>query len=183
MSYILEALGKAEKTRKQEHLTELASDLYRPSQRSAADRWLKGVLWVLVPLISFLLGYLARPYIERVHINIDGAPTVNNTAATKTKQAKPTPKLITSNAAVEAVLEQRKSPEVTTQPVQQNDAHTNLTVSVISFSDTATERFAMVNGVIVKEGDTLGSGERVVQIDKTSVLLDRLGQSFVVTLL
>ncbi len=45
----------------------------------------------------------------------------------------------------------------------------DITISVISYSDQPQQRFAMINGAIVKEGDVLAEGYEVVQINNETV--------------
>ncbi len=179
MSYILEALNKAETTRKQENLSELPSGLYRPSTVSAPHRWLKRALFLLTLLLCFILGYVARPYIDNMQISFSKPEsqvlTVIDPTAEPPKVA--LPKIVSSDARVETVLQDlRLSAQEKLEP-----ASTEPLLSVISYSADSTERFAMINNIILYEGDVLSSGEQLVQIDKNSVLLEKEGESFVLT--
>ncbi|MFT5573492.1 MAG: hypothetical protein ACI9FR_002427 [Cryomorphaceae bacterium] len=174
MSYILDALGKAEVTRKQENLNELSSGVYRPVAESGTRKFIRVTLFILIPVLSFYFGFLVRPYFDNVQISFDVPSATPSAAVVIPKIKAKEPKLEISNTRVETGLQD--APQETLET-----AASELLLSVVSYSETASERFAMINGLIVNEGDILSSGEQVLQIDKTSVLLEKEDQSFVVT--
>lgn len=150
MSTILEALQKSEQERKLNRLPTL-SDMPAPQEPS---KWplILGVLLCIVALIVlfFAVFWLGKGSVQpSVAISTDAPITVS-----EARQAAP-------QAA-------------TTEPI--ND---NVIVNVISFSEDSYQRFAMVDGKMVREGEFVRAGLQVEKIHADSVVLNLRGKQII----
>ncbi len=157
MSFLLDALGKADHDRRRADVPELKT--YNQDNRSSLRRSLRAFVLMSLLLISFVLGYFMRPYLEPVlfegsSVNTGSVPETRDTQAKSTPVLDPSP------------VEQIAPPEVVARVLE---------LEVISHSDVPAVRFAMINGVVVHEGDVLSTGERLLKIEPNAVVLDRAG--------
>ncbi len=165
MSFLLDALGKADDDRRRAAVPELRT---RGHQRNMPTRSVfRIVLLMLLALISFALGFLSRPYLEpgyTISIVRDGEnAAVSSSAETNTAAA----------PAQNQFVRQKET---------QTPAATPIELSVISYSRVPTERFAMLNGFLMYEGDILSVGERLIEIRPDGVLLEKDGRQYKLSL-
>ena len=160
MSFSLDALGKADDDRRRATVPELrAPGHQRNTPTRSAFRIL--ILMVLL-LISFLLGFLSRPYVDSGYA-IKIVRDVENTAALSKEGSDTLPLAHPSPAAHDEM---------------QLPASLPIELSVISYSSVPTERFAMLNGFLMYEGDILSAGERLIEIKPDGVLLEKDGRQY-----
>lgn len=117
---------------------------------------------MVLVLVSFVLGFLSRPY-------VDSGYTIN----------------IVRDGDTMAVLSKEggeplalKPPNTVTQSEMQLMPSLPIELSVISYSSVPTERFAMLNGFLMYEGDILSAGERLIEIRSDGVLLEKDGRQY-----
>ncbi len=165
MSYILEALGKAEqKRRADDDIPELSSALYEGKHLEVRPFWQTLLAWLGGFLIAFTLGALARPAIDRLFAD---APTQAQSVLVNAAQTAPdqTPK---------------EAPSVATKPADNPapDGLSRFKLSVISWSDKPSKRFGMINNGVIHEGDVLPGDYKVVKIEKNHLRLRKAGETF-----
>lgn len=160
MSFLLDALGKADDDRRRAHIPELRT---RREPSSSAWRYVfLGVIATTLLVFSFAAGYMLRPSIE--------ARIAGKTNYTVTP---PNPVALATGDEIRKVARPGDS---ATHPLQ--DTNSPLELEVISWSEQPEARFAMLNGVVVREGDLLGTGERLLGIEQNAVVLEKDGNSF-----
>lgn len=150
MSFLLDALGKADDDRRRAEVPELKT--YRQRKRSLLSRVLRIALLLVSWLVVFALGYFLRPHLE-------AAWSPGNEAS----------RAVASEPPAEGMIDLATSQ--VPPPAQTNKEISALDLEVISWSENPQARFAMINGVVVYEGDTLSSGERLVEIKDDAVIL------------
>jgi len=147
MSTILEALKKSEQERKLNKLPTL-NDMPPPQERA---RWPIGLLVTVCVLLVALLLLLAvrwwQPYWGQ-----------SNQQKSEVR--------IVSNETIGL------SNEGDAQSTQGNE----IVVNVISYSDTPDQRFAMINGKMVRENEFVRAGLRVDKIEPDGVVLNMRGE-------
>jgi hypothetical protein len=157
MSFLLDALGKAETDRDQGQIPELKTPASR--RKSPFKRALQMGLLLCLLLASFALGFIARPYFDDKVANVS-----------------PTGQIATSSTAVSKVSESLNDPVVDKPTtVVQADKHP-INISAISYSENPEIRFVMLNNSVMYEGDELVTGERIVRIEQHGVVLEKAGQ-------
>jgi hypothetical protein len=161
MSFLLDALGKADHDRRQAEVPELRT--YNQARRSPLGRALRVFGLVGLLMSCFALGYILRPYLEA--INFDHAePSTSNVSAPKLE--KPASEDVTAQPSQTAV--------VNNVPLQA--ASKAYELEVISYSEYPAARFVMINGAMVHEGEILGSGEVLLLIEPDGVVLEKAGK-------
>ena len=161
MSFLLDALGKADHDRRRSEVPELRT--YEQRGGSSLRSILRGVLIISLLLLSFAAGYVLRPVLENAvfgGILLARAPVE--------EQGIDTP------AGVGAASEPDPVAPLASDTIRMPGAIPVL--EVISYSETPSARFAMINGAVVYEGEVLATGERVLEIEANAVLLDRSGE-------
>ena len=151
MSFLLDALGKADDDRRRAEVPELRT--YRHRKTSVAGRIGRSLLLLLVLLGAFAGGYLARPWLDAWWSPAETASSLN-----------------TAPASAEPAAGPAASPP---RPAAASGAVAGLELEVISWSERPQARFAMINGEVVHEGDTLASGERLLRIETDAVILQQ----------
>lgn len=160
MSFLLDALGKADDDRRRATVPELRAPGHRRNTPTRSA--FRIVLLMVLLLISFALGFLSRPYFDSGYA-IKIVRDVENSAALAKE--------------VDATLPLAR-PNATTQDEMQLPASLPIELSVISYSSVPTERFAMLNGFLMYEGDILSAGERLIEIKPGGVLLEKDGRQY-----
>lgn len=157
MSFLLDALGKAETDRDQGQIPELKTPV--PRRKSPLNRALQIGLLLCLLFASFVLGYIARPYLEKktANVNLADQATISAAAVSKVVETPDAPTIVKPTIAAQA------------------DDH-SIILSAISFSDKPEIRFVMLNNSVMYEGDELATGERVVRIERHGVVLEKSGQ-------
>ena len=158
MSFLLDALGKADNDRRSAEVPELRT--YNQGHRSPFRRLLRILIWVSLVLLSFELGYFLRPYLE---INLSGEPLAQKAEVSRMR----------SDVANVAPTPEQAPPVVVAPPEVMARV---LELEVISYSESPDVRFAMINGSLVHEGDVLDTGEHLIKIEPNAVVLDRAGK-------
>lgn len=161
MSFLLDALGKADDDRRKAEVPELRT--YRRRETTVWGRIGRASVLIVLLLVAFGSGYLARPWLEtswlaEKEVNTVAGPVQTTVAAPDVTTAKPVGGPQTT--AVTSVLE----------------------LEVISWSERPQARFAMINGSVVHEGDTLDSGERLLRIEQDAVVLKQSDQTIRLTM-
>lgn len=146
MSFLLDALGKADDDRRRAEVPELRN--FRRPPSSPLGRALRAFVLLLVLGLVFALGYFSRPYVDQLLAD-DQAEAVAAPAATVAETAVQLPAADTQTAESKLELE------------------------VISWSPRQQARFAMIDGIVLHEGDELESGERLLEIENEAVVLQR----------
>lgn len=160
MSFLLDALGKADNDRRRAAVPELRT---RGHKRNTPTRKaFRIVLLMFLALISFVLGFLSRPYIEPGYTISIIREESNAVALSDADGDK-------SRSAPLNIAEKEKLQPSLVQQIE---------LSVISYSSVPTERFAMLNGFLMYEGDILSAGERLIEIQPDGVLLEKDGRQY-----
>lgn len=188
MSYILDSLGKAEQTRLDQHSPELrqvfdgglapvraskispifhlsgifiaffAGVLIGPSLVATLNKYTSPEL---LPnnsvIVDPIKGYAKR--IKQDQINLVPPLKSDTTSILKIPRIKP---VIKANEPVLVSLNPVTDVSIS-NPIQA------VNISVISYSDLASQRFAMINGSIVKQGDILAQGYVIKKINPDTV--------------
>ena len=163
MSFLLDALGKADEDRRRAEVPELRT--YRQSYRSPWRRVLSGLFVLFFMVLSFVAGYMLRPYLESRFAQ-QTAPVADAPPPASVPPATQAP-------AAAAVAEAPRG----TLPINVQDATVpGLELEVISYSENPSARFAMINGLVLHEGDVLQTGEQLLVIERDAVILERAGQ-------
>jgi hypothetical protein len=160
MSFLLDALGKADHDRRQSEVPELRT--YNQVRRSTIGRVLRGVGLVGLLILCFALGYALRPYLERL-VSDPLEPGMSNV-----------PAQIMEKPANEDIIAQ-PSPAATVNLPSEPDSQA-YALEVISYSESPAARFAMINGAMVREGEVLRSGEVLLFIESDAVVLEKAGK-------
>ena len=147
MSTILDALKKSEQERKLNRVPTL-SDMTAPPEASKGPLVLGVVLCVLAFLILMVTVFLwGKGSVATSSLPVPGA-------ALNSPQTNPlTASVDTSGTASDDII-----------------------VNVISFSNDLNQRFAMINGKMVREGEFVRAGLQVEEIHMDSVVLNYRGQ-------
>ena len=163
MSFLLDALGKADDDRRRAEVPEL-----RTYQRKDASLWARvgrALLLLVLLLGAFAGGYLARPGLEGLW-----SPEQKPDSAR------------TANTAPEPLAAVNKSLPVPASSPEAPATKSTLELEVISWSERPHARFAMINGAVVHEGDTLATGELLLRIEQNAVVLQQSDQTFRLTM-
>ena len=164
MSFLLDALGKADDDRQRAAVPELRTP--RHQRNTPTRRVFKVVLWLSLMLVSFALGFFSRPYLEPGYtisiVRDDANVSAQSQAGDKTTAAESL-NVVAGGSA---------------QPVPPTAVSPVIELSVISYSSVPTERFAMLNGFLMYEGDVLSGGERLIEIKTDGVLLEKDGRQY-----
>ena len=160
MSFLLDALGKADDDRRRAEVPELRT--YRHRKSSVLSRVGRGLLLLILVLGAFAGGYFARPWLDTAWSSGEVGKTAGTPAA--------------DNPAVTGPPAEEASPSDSLV------APAGLELEVISWSERPQARFAMINGAVVHEGDTLASGERLLRIEEDAVVLQQSGQTMRLTM-
>ena len=155
MSFLLDALSKADEDRRRAEVPELRS--YHRRKPSAWGRAWRALLLLILLLGAFAGGYFARPWLEPVLAPDRGLSLVAEPVA-------------------------RTAPAQVATPAPPPQAAARLVLEVVSWSERPQARFAMINGVVVYEGDTLDSGEQVLRIESEAVVLQSAGETIRLTM-
>jgi hypothetical protein len=159
MSFLLDALGKADHDRRRAEVPELRT--FRSGDRSTLRRVLSVLLLAGLIIFAFALGYLLRPVLEPV---LSGTQSVRLASAPLIETAIIEP--LEHPATVPPVKNSVRLEQAASLPV----------LEVISYSIKPAGRFAMIDGTLLYEGDTLHSGETLLSIEQDAVVIDREGQ-------
>ncbi len=160
MSFLLDALGKADHDRRQSEVPELRT--YNQAGHSPIGRVLRGFALAGLLILCFALGYALRPYLETVVSGQAEPGRLNEPAQAPGKPA---------NETVSSQSESVAKVDLPPQPAGQA-----YEIEVISYSEYPTARFAMINGAMVHEGEVLVSGEVLLLIESDAVVLERAGK-------
>lgn len=169
MSFLLDALGKADDDRRRSAVPELRASGW---QRNTPKRSLfRVVLLLVVVLVSFAMGFFSRPYFEPGY-TISIVRDAQN-IATSSKQGSEKPSLERPNMENSEKVSQDEIQPPLSAPIE---------LSVISYSSVPIERFAMLNGFLMYEGDILSAGERLIEIKADSVVLEKDGRQYTLSM-
>ncbi len=161
MSFLLDALGKADHDRRRSEVPELRT--YRQTGRSPVRAVLRGIALLSLLLLFFVLGYYFRPLLDK---NIFGYDETGESLAPSQAANKPVAPIASNPPA--PVAKAASAPPGTTPRIYE--------LEVISYSDSPTARFVMINGAMLHEGEVLGSGEVLLTIERDAVVLDNAGK-------
>lgn len=165
MSFLLDALGRADDDRRRKDIPELHSRAIK--YRSPWRYVFLGVLMAALLLLAFTLGYLLRPALDTTLFQEEPGPAAAPLAAAQSSPAE--------TAAPPQPVAAEKSADSAVKP--DTAAKPGYELEVISYAAEPSARFAMINGIVVHEGDVLGGGERLSKIEKDAVVLDVSGRS------
>lgn len=175
MSFLLDALGKADDDRRRAMVPQLRASRYQ--RRSPTRRALSMVLIIGALVLSFGLGYIARPYLEsRLSA---GSAEVSASAAQSPAVVPRSPSLQPDNPPLDNEVAAKRVPEVQPEPVSPADS---IELSVISYATKPTARFVMLDGVVMYEGDMLDEEIRLLLIKPDGVVMEKNGQEFSIDL-
>ena len=160
MSFLLDALGKADHDRRQSEVPELRT--HNQVRRSTIGRVLRGVGLVGLLILCFALGYALRPYLETL-ISDPVEPGMSNVPAQTMEKP----------ANEDIVAQPSSAATVNLPPEPASQAYE---LEVISYSESPAARFAMINGAMVREGEVLRSGEILLLIESDAVVLEKAGK-------
>ena len=160
MSFLLDALGKADHDRRRSEVPELKT--YNPGRRPVLRGGVRILIWLSLMTFFFSLGYFARPYLETTFFSYE---VVDTSKTSEEMLAKPEGK--------EASTETAQAGEI--KNVARNSNQSPYGLEVISYADSPPARFVMINGAMLHEGDRLGSGEVLLTIEPDAVVLDKAG--------
>ncbi|KAA3626449.1 MAG: hypothetical protein DWQ08_08350 [Proteobacteria bacterium] len=202
MSYILDALKKSERERSVGVIRKLET----PDRvaKDVSPRTVVILLSVLVLLIAFL-GVTGWTYRERLAELLAGpareraapsmtTPTVQEPAvidstllmprATRETPVEPTSRAVVADTSPRRTEADPRGSEddepraLADLPESALSRLPNLDLSVLSYSGEPSRRFAMIDGQIYKEGDTLQEGVRVEKIERKRVVLSIHSERF-----
>jgi len=160
MSTILDALKKSEQERKLNQLPTL-SDIPAPQEPARWPQWvIIALLLVLVIVLAWIgLKFTATDGAGRLQANSSTIVLDNQSLGVSANN---------SDAANSGVLQ----PESTTT----NNANDGILVNVVSYSEQADQRFAMINGKMYRENEFVRKGLKVVAIEPNKVVLNLRGR-------
>jgi len=163
MSFLLDALGKADDDRRRAEVPELRT--YNQSHGFALGGVARGFILLCLLLGFFALGYFLRPYMETSWFARSGpgqdVPTVQS--------LEHAPDQIVAKPSGTLSPEKKIAPET---PIR------TYALEVISYSDSPGERFVMINCEVVHEGGRLITGETLLSISPDAVVLESAGDQF-----
>ena len=160
MSFLLDALGKADHDRRRSEVPELRT--YNRAGHSSVRSVLRGLALVGLLFLFFALGYISHPYLEK---------TLAGHRVAEMSVAPPQ-----GIEPVGKAVEPAPVPDPIAEGLLQQSAGRLFELEVISYSDTPTARFAMINGAMVREGEVLVTGEILLMIEPDAVLLEQAGK-------
>ncbi len=168
MSFLLDALGKADDDRRRSEVPELRT--YNQGRQSPMRAVIRGFLLLSLCLVFFALGYFLRPILEK-NLFAKGVASMSNLPA----QAKELPaQRPVSKQPAKIAVAQNVSKAVEEAP--KVEASQAFELEVISYSNSPAARFAMINGAVIHEGEMLMSGEKLLLIETDGVVLEKAGR-------
>lgn len=173
MSYILDALKKSERERALGNIPSLKTTV-QPERKGVPLSWFVGLLVALVAFVAW-----------SVWSNIpEPAPTVERQAAKSVGAIQPSEGNVAQTArqpSADNVSEQEgavnvEQPETSAVVITDLDPATrsrlpDLAINALSYSETKSKRFVMINQNIYKEGESIGGGVVVEEILGSRVIL------------
>ena len=161
MSFLLDALGKADDDRRRSEVPELRT--YNQGRRSPLRVAIRGFLLLSLCIVFFALGYFLRPTLEKT-LFAKGVASMSNLPA----QAKEQP--------VERPVSRQPEKMVAAEDAPKIEANQAFELEVVSYSNSPAARFVMINGAVIREGEILISGETLLLIEPDGVVLEKAGQ-------
>jgi len=153
MSTILEALKKSEQERKLSKIPTLSS----MSAPQEASRWPMIGFIVLAIVVLIVLGFMGVNWFTKGSLLGQGSLSKDRSSA---------PIAVTNDTVG------------TTKPAPGSD---EIVVNVVSYSEQAEQRFAMINGKLFREGEFVRGGLKVEKIRSNEVVLNLRGRRIVRT--
>jgi len=151
MSTILEALKKSEQERKLSNIPTLA-DMPTPQEPS---RWQPILLLLILFLLLILVGFAVK-------FALFPSSSVDVIEPTLSSQTSP-------------VAEQEAEAHEPSEEAVSSD----VVVNVVSYSDTASKRFIMIDGKLIREGEFVRAGLKVEEIRQHEVVLNLRGEQII----
>lgn len=198
MSFILQALKKAEAERGLGRVPGLDAPLPRGAARGAAQArpWLWWWLGLAAMLVAgaaigawWVTAPAAIPVVAALSPSLSVAPVVQSTAASPSPAILPTivPALVPAITAPRAAA--MPSPRVAAMPAASAPAAAplpwpggpgwpTLSLGGSVYSDVAADRMLIVNGQVLREGDAAGAGLTLVSIGARSAVLSYRGAAY-----
>jgi type II secretory pathway component PulC len=179
MSYILDAIKKAEKQRLQEQTPTLESVVSQQPDRSS--RWGTGriILFILIIATAVAAGWYYEPVREQVSER--AAPLVSwgqgqysRLVTGSEDESESVSKPVAEEQAVQEPASDLAEPKITPS---QREVLESIELAVISYSKDANKRFVMDGSKILREGDSL-QGFPIKAIEKNSVVVEVDGQDY-----
>ncbi len=168
MSFLLDALGKADDDRRRSEVPELRT--YNQGRQSPLRVVIRGFLLLSLCLVFFALGYFLRPTLEKTLFALGGASMSNLPVQVKEQPVeRPVSRQPEKKAAAENVPK-------AVEEVSKIEASQAFELEVISYSNSPAARFAMINGAVIHEGEMLMSGEKLLLIETDGVVLEKAGR-------
>lgn len=156
MSFLLDALGKADHDRRRSEVPELRS--YNRASRSPFLGVLRGLLLLCLLLIFFVFGYVTRPYLETTLFGQTRVSLVGS----------PAPAI---EEPVEVPAPNESDHTVAVASTAYDNFASKFELEVISYSESPAVRFVMINGSVIHEGEVLDTGEQLILIEPDAVVL------------
>ncbi len=157
MSFLLDALGKADDDRRRSEVPELRT--YNQGSRSPLRAVIRGFLLLSLCVVFFALGYFLRPALEKTLVP-QGVSSMSNLPA----QAKEQP------------VERQPAKIAAAEDAPKIEASQAFELEVVSYSSSPAARFVMINGAVIHEGEMLISGETLLLIEQNGVVLEKAGR-------
>jgi len=170
MSFLLDALGKADDDRRRSEVPELRS--YNQGSRSPLRAVIRGFLLLGLCVVFFALGYFLRPALEKTLFPQGVSSMSNLPAQAKEQPVERQPAKIA--AAEDASKAAEEAPKI--------EASQAFELEVVSYSSSPAARFVMINGAVIHEGEMLISGETLLLIEQDGVVLEKAGRQIKVGL-
>jgi hypothetical protein len=183
MSYILDAIKKAEKQRLQEQAPTLESIVSQQPERPSRLGAGRVILFLLVIATAVAAGWYYEPV--RDQVSERAAPLISWGQDQYSRLVTGSEKETESESKL--VAEEQAAQEPTSDPASdlaepkitqsQREVLESIELAVISYSKDANKRFVMDGSKILREGDSL-QGFPITAIEKSSVVVEVDGQDY-----
>ena len=191
MSYILDAIKKAEDQRRQEQVPTLESIVSQRALRRPPMNLRKWLNWIAIVLLLAAAVWFRQPVINAVSDTYSWIAQQFNRPAAQSEPVKnavevvnpevmdnqPTPESKDSTLAQSSItLAPQTDPTI---PANIRRNLEKITFTVISYSADPDKRFVMDGPRVLREGDYMGD-YRIAQIRREGVVLDIDGKDYIV---
>ena len=180
MSYILDAIKKAESQRQQDHVPTLQSVISHQADSQSSISRNKLIGFAVLFVLLLLLVWFRLPIVQS--FSFAGDKILSLFESDNLVDSEGDQQLSQQQVADQTTEQAPEQPprQLKVQPVLsevQKNKLQNIKLSVISYSSNPNKRFVMDGETLLREGDVI-QGFKITEIEKNSILVEALGQNY-----